>query len=110
MWQSGGRPARRAAFLVVAGDIYDSSDRSLRAQLRFRDGLEKLGRHGVQCFVAHGNHDALDSRSPAVTPPPNTHVFVGDEVETFPVEQDGQVLAEVQDSGIGIKPEALPTP
>ena len=31
-----------AHFLLVAGDVFDSGDRSLRAQLRFRDGLERL--------------------------------------------------------------------
>jgi DNA repair protein SbcD/Mre11 len=33
---------RRVDFLVVAGDVYDGSDRSVRAQLRFRDGLAEL--------------------------------------------------------------------
>ena len=30
---------RKAAFLLIAGDVYDAEDRSLRAQLGFRDGL-----------------------------------------------------------------------
>ncbi|MCH7593782.1 MAG: metallophosphoesterase, partial [Chloroflexi bacterium] len=42
---------RRADFLLVAGDIYDAGDRSLRAQLRFRDGLERLGDAGISSFV-----------------------------------------------------------
>ena len=29
-------------FLLVAGDVYDGSDRSLRAQVKFRDGLQRL--------------------------------------------------------------------
>ena len=36
--------------LLVAGDIYDSADRSLRAQRRFVDGLERA-RCGWRSFV-----------------------------------------------------------
>src|SRR5271167_1437646 len=45
---------RRAAFLVVAGDIYDGPERGLRAQLRFRDGLARLSDAGISSFVVHG--------------------------------------------------------
>ena len=51
---------REAEFLVIAGDIYDGADRSVRAQLRFRDGLSTLAEKSIQTFVAHGNHDPLD--------------------------------------------------
>ena len=46
--------------LLVAGDIYDGADRSLRAQLKFVDGLNRLDAGGVRSFVCHGNHDPLD--------------------------------------------------
>ena len=46
--------------LLVAGDIYDGADRSLRAQLRFVDGLKKLEDVGIRSFICHGNHDPLD--------------------------------------------------
>ena len=47
-------------FLLVAGDVYDAADRSLRAQLKFADGLKKLANGGIRSFVCHGNHDPLD--------------------------------------------------
>src|SRR5947209_17672622 len=50
---------REAAFVVFAGDIYDSADRGVRAQLRFVRGVERLGERGILVFVAHGNHDPL---------------------------------------------------
>lgn len=46
---------RRADFLLVAGDVHDGADRSLRAQLRFRDGLAGLaacGTTGTQTIAA----------------------------------------------------------
>ena len=38
---------REVQFLVVAGDIYDGEDRSLRAQLRFHDGLVRLAEKNI---------------------------------------------------------------
>ncbi len=72
---------RNVRFLVVAGDVYDSADRSIRAQLRFRDGLARLAEHGIASFVVHGNHDALDGWSSSMTWPDDVHVF-GKAVET----------------------------
>lgn len=83
---------KSAAFLVVVGDIYDASQKSLRAQLRFREGLERLNQHSIPVFVTHGNHDPLDSVSASLPPPPNTYIF-GPEVETQELRRDGQLLA-----------------
>lgn len=83
---------KSAAFLVVVGDIYDASQKSLRAQLRFREGLERLNHHSIPVFVTHGNHDPLDSVSASLPPPPNTYVF-GPEVETREVLRDRRPLA-----------------
>ena len=46
--------------LLIAGDAYDGGDRSLRAQLKFGDGLQRLDDAGIRSFVCHGNHDPLD--------------------------------------------------
>ncbi len=92
---------RRADFLVIAGDVYDGADRSLRAQLRFRDGLAKLAEHGIRAFVVHGNHDPLDGWASAIDWPSGVHIFNGDELETIDVQQDGRVVASV--SGISYR-------
>jgi len=43
----------RVDFIIVAGDVYDGADRSLRAQLRFRDALARAAwgvlRRGRPC-------------------------------------------------------------
>ena len=61
--------------LLVAGDIYDSADRSLRAQCRFVDGLEKLHASGIRSFICHGNHDPLDGWEARLAYPPSCHRF-----------------------------------
>ena len=50
----------RVDALLIAGDVYDGVDRSLRAQLKFVDGLKRLDGAGIRSFVCHGNHDPLD--------------------------------------------------
>lgn len=81
--------------VLVAGDAYDSADRSLHAQLRFAHGLQRLSDAGIPSFVVHGNRDPLDSRSAALEYPANTCVFEADAVQCFPVVKNGEPIAEV---------------
>lgn len=85
---------RQVDFLLVAGDVYDGADRSLRAQLAFRDGLKRLARAGIRSFVAHGNHDPLDGWAASLSWPDEVHVF-GDDMDTVPFERDGDARALV---------------
>ena len=57
--------------LLVAGDVFDSADRSLGAQLKFVDGLKRLAPLGIRSFVCHGNHDPLDAWHSQVSFPDN---------------------------------------
>src|SRR4051812_18096121 len=57
---------RSVAFVVIAGDVYDGAERGVRAQLAFRDGLDRLARAGIQSFVVHGNHDPVEEGWSAV--------------------------------------------
>lgn len=85
-----------AAFLVLAGDIYDGPQRGLRAQLRFLDGLRRLSEAGVQVFIAHGNHDPVSEGWSAIrTWPDGVTVLPPNEVAGVPVVRDGRTLATV---------------
>jgi DNA repair exonuclease SbcCD nuclease subunit len=86
---------KQVDFLLVAGDVYDGADRSLRAQVKFRDGLQRLDEAGIRSFVVHGNHDPLDGWSSTLEWPSGVHVF-GDHVETLEVKKNGTLLACVQ--------------
>src|SRR5262245_51374847 len=76
-----------AAFLVIAGDVYDGAERGVRAQLRFLGGLRRLSEAGVQVLVTHGNHDPLDGWSAIREWPAGVHVFSPEVVEQVPVER-----------------------
>lgn len=87
-----------AAFLLLAGDIYDGATRGVRAQLRFLQGLKRLSAAGIQVFIVHGNHDPLEGWS-AIRDirdwPPGVTVYDSTEVHAVSVERDGKVLATV---------------
>jgi DNA repair exonuclease SbcCD nuclease subunit len=88
---------RRAAFIVVAGDVYDGADRGIRAQLRFRDGLARLADAGTPSFVVHGNHDPVTTGWSAVRSwPDGVTIFGSQDVEVVPVLRGGEQLATVQ--------------
>ena len=76
---------RRVDALLVAGDVFDSADRSLAAQIHFVRGLERLNQADIRAFICHGNHDPLDGGVDNLTMPPNTHQF-GPTVEAVPID------------------------
>jgi DNA repair exonuclease SbcCD nuclease subunit len=87
--------ARDAAFLVLAGDLYDGAERGIRAQLQLRRGFERLAERGVPVFVVYGNHDPLVGWSAVSSWPPGVHVFGSAAVESAPAMRGGKLLAMV---------------
>lgn len=86
--------AEKVDFLVLAGDVYNHEDGSLRAQIALRDACARLDAAGIPVFIAHGNHDPLASRIASLTMPSGTVVF-GEDVSTHPVVRDGETIALV---------------
>ncbi|NQE45387.1 DNA double-strand break repair protein Mre11 [ANME-1 cluster archaeon GoMg2] len=86
---------KQVDFLLIVGDIYDGADRSLRAQLRFRDGLKRLSENGIKAYIVHGNHDPLDGWSANLDWPKNVHIFNGESVENVLVENGGEKIARI---------------
>lgn len=96
---------RDAAFVLFAGDIYDGPDRGVRAQIRFRNGLERLGEKGIRSFVVHGNHDPVAKGWSAIGNvwPELVKVFEPGKVDRVVVEKNGQPIATVH--GISYRQE-----
>ena len=81
--------------VLIAGDIYDGSDKSLEAQLKFRRGLQELSDAKIDTFIVHGNHDPLDGWSASLEWPERVHIFSGSQVESLPIEKNGIVKAYI---------------
>jgi DNA repair protein SbcD/Mre11 len=90
-------------FLLVAGDAFEHANRTLRGQLRFRDGLADLARAGIPSFVVTGNHDPESGWAPSVTWPDACHRFPSNDVESRPVVRDGEEIARVYGIGYGVR-------
>lgn len=49
--------AEKVDFVLICGDIFDSSTPLLRQRMAFKNGIDKLITAGISCFVVSGNHD-----------------------------------------------------
>src|SRR5215510_2553760 len=84
----------KADFLVLAGDLYDSKDRSLRALVAFRRQMERLAERDISVYIVHGNHDPLNGWGSEFQLPPNVTTFSG-KAGTEPVIRRGKEIARV---------------
>ena len=94
----------KSDFVLLVGDLYDSSDRSLRVLVEFRRQMERLAEHDIGAYVVHGNHDPLNGWGSEFKMPPNVFVFDG-EVREQSVIRQGRELARV--SGISYTQERV---
>lgn len=82
----------KADFLLLAGDLYDSRDRSLRALLSFRRQMERLAERDICAYIVHGNHDPLNGWGSEFQLPPNVTTFSG-RTDTEPFVRRGREVA-----------------
>lgn len=94
---------REVNFLLIAGDVHDASDRSLRALTRMRQGFERLAEHRIPVFICHGNHDPLTGWSAQFSWPDNVCVFDTKEVATRSVIVRGAEIARIYGVSYGVE-------
>ncbi len=80
-------------FLVLAGDVYNEEDQSLKAQLALRDACARLAKSHIPVFIVHGNHDPISSRLHMIQWPQNTCIF-HDEAESHVVYSTAELRKE----------------
>ncbi|MHB8879813.1 MAG: metallophosphoesterase family protein [Myxococcaceae bacterium] len=86
----------KVSFLVLAGDLYDTRDRSVRARLALRAELARLDEAGILTFIVHGNHDPLSADPGALSLPASVKVFGASWEEATVPAPGGGVLCRVQ--------------
>lgn len=95
-------------FLILAGDVFDHTSPSLRAQLRLRDGIVRLATADIPVFWAHGNHDFYQSLNLAVGWPSNLIRFPAGQVGRHVVTKAGAAVCAVY--GISFPTQAVTDP
>lgn len=81
-------------FVVLAGDIYNQEECSIKAQLKLHDMCVALARLDVPVCIVHGNHDPATSRFTAIQWPANTFIF-GPEPQKLKIRKKGELIALV---------------
>ncbi|MDF2911802.1 MAG: exonuclease subunit SbcD, partial [Sporolactobacillus laevolacticus] len=49
-----------ADFLIIAGDVFDNSHRSIKAQRYFISEMKRLQVASIPVFLTYGNHDFIN--------------------------------------------------
>ena len=68
-------------FIIIAGDLFDSENRTLRAEVFLNEQFERLRKEQIFVYICHGNHDPLTSKITSQWPN-NVSVF-SNQVETY---------------------------
>jgi len=76
----------RAAFLVIAGDLYDGDWPDVSTGLVLARELQRLNEADIPVVVLFGNHDAANRITRALPWPGNAHVFPADRPATVRLE------------------------
>jgi len=78
--------ASKAAFLVIAGDIFDGDWKDVTTGLFFIRAISALHRAGIPAFIVKGNHDAASVMSRELPYPETVTVFRSSRAETHTLD------------------------
>lgn len=86
--------SRAVDFVVIAGDIFDTSRGSYADYVHFAEACRRLGKAGIPVYFCTGNHDPYTSwQGQMADLPDNAHMFTADEPGFFLYERDSEPLA-----------------
>jgi DNA repair exonuclease SbcCD nuclease subunit len=104
----------RAAFLVLAGDVFDGEWKDFNTGLFFVKELNRLRDAGTRVFLVRGNHDAASEVTRSLALPAHVHEFADGRAETVVVEEHGVALhglsfarREMRDSPVPLYPQPI---
>ncbi len=107
--------AEEAAFLLLAGDLYDGDWKDYNTGLFFASQMRRLDEAGIRVFVIAGNHDAASQITKVLRPPANVKVFSTRKPETVllpelevAIHGQGFASAAVSDDLAAGYPAAVP--
>lgn len=81
-----------AAFVVVAGDLYDGDWRDYHTGLFFVRQMGRLATANIPAFLLYGNHDAESQITRRLVLPENVKTFSARKPETFELKELGVAL------------------
>lgn len=76
----------KAAFLIIAGDVFDGDWKDVATGLFFVRAISELHREGIPVFMVRGNHDADSLMSRDLPYPESVKQFSSSKAETITLE------------------------
>jgi DNA repair protein SbcD/Mre11 len=92
-------------FLLIAGDVFDAEHKSLGAQLKLLEQLQRLSTHDIPTYIICGNHDPLSSWSAHLALPDKVYRFKSGEIDRVTHHKGGVPLAEI--CGVSYQDKAI---
>ncbi|MQX35427.1 metallophosphoesterase family protein [Roseospira navarrensis] len=84
----------RVDALMIAGDLYDGGQTSMKTAAFLSGQLHRLEAEGIPAFIVRGNHDAESKITRELVLPASAHVFSGRaECHVLPKAADGRDVA-----------------
>jgi DNA repair protein SbcD/Mre11 len=77
----------QAAFLIIAGDVFDGDWKDATTGLFFARALGALHRAEIPTYIVKGNHDADSVMSRSLRYPQSVHSFSSNKAETIELDQ-----------------------
>ncbi|MDB5523071.1 MAG: calcineurin-like phosphoesterase protein [Rhizobium sp.] len=84
--------AEQVDALIIAGDLYDGDQTSMKTARFLASQMERLHRAGIQVFTIRGNHDALSKITQELVLPPTVKIF-GGRAEAVEFRKEGLGIA-----------------
>ena len=81
-----------AAFVLIAGDLYDGNWKDHRTGLFFVSQMVRLRAAGISVFLIAGNHDAANRMTRSLPLPENVRMFDHRKAETVKIESLGVAI------------------
>lgn len=78
--------ASEAAFLIIAGDVFDGDWKDVGTGLFFVRAIGALHRAGIPVYIVKGNHDAESVMSRDLPYPDTVHVFPSNKAATLQLD------------------------
>jgi DNA repair protein SbcD/Mre11 len=79
--------ARKAAFLIIAGDVFDGDWKDVTTGLFFVRTISSLHRAGIPTFIVKGNHDADSLMSRDLPYPDSVNIFPSDKAASVSLDE-----------------------
>jgi exonuclease SbcD len=73
---------QQAAFVLLAGDLYDHDTPNMQIAIFLRNQLSRLNKKGIRVVIVKGNHDADNRITSALALPGNTKILNDKKPET----------------------------